>query len=307
MGIGLGTLFAVAFGTLEFWENVFGREATAPVEIERDYAGILVKNIWIGLYEEAVFRLFFFLALTDIFGHPELFLALSSVLFAVVHYKYGLPKIPNGITMGICLGLIAWYYGFWAAVGAHYALDFYVSVFSLKPWRVEMPAITEPLRGKDIWRLLIFTGVLGVVLGYLMSPISPADVYGATYIRSADLFFDILINNLAVFSLLVVGALIPGVTLFVWTYNIIMITRMLKYVGIPLALFLHGIYEIGALVLGAYAGVYGGRIIWHRIYRRREDYEIEQFPLMESILSGAFLMFVAAILEAFYTTALLGL
>lgn len=133
LGLGFGIpLIAVSIGTLEVWERVFGEARTPPEVIFRDYHQNLFWNIFVAMWEEAIFRGFLLLQLATIWpDKTPIFLILSSFLFAVAHLSYGPAKVPSIMTLGVCFGILALRYGLLASLAAHYALDFVIGLMTL--------------------------------------------------------------------------------------------------------------------------------------------------------------------------------
>jgi len=133
LAFSLGILMASS-GTLEFWERILGQEASYPGPMEglmlRTFKDVFVLDLMTGIWEEILFRYLGVIFLSRIIGFMPALL-ISSFLFGLVHYNYGIAKVPSGFAVGMAFGILAYRLGIWSAIASHAFLDFYIEITSL--------------------------------------------------------------------------------------------------------------------------------------------------------------------------------
>jgi membrane protease YdiL (CAAX protease family) len=126
-------LIIIATATLEFWELFLG-ETHYPFEMaEAGKVGwfeIWLDNLKVGFSEEILFRTpVVLLAMAGV--HPFIPAFISSLLFGLAHWDYGLAKVPATFTAGMLLSAEAVTYGLPASVITHAFLDTFYTLQSL--------------------------------------------------------------------------------------------------------------------------------------------------------------------------------
>jgi hypothetical protein len=113
--------------SLDFWELFFKEEAHLPFIIPKlDFFRLWIRNMKIGIVEDAVFRLPVWMAS---FVMPPLIPSLlSSLIFGAAHYTYGMAKIPSAFTAGLVLCAVTVAYGLPAAMICHAFLDLFLAL-----------------------------------------------------------------------------------------------------------------------------------------------------------------------------------
>ncbi len=106
-------------------------------------------SIYVGVYEEILFRGFFLSRMRSFFGGPPsggatfLAIILSSAVFGMAHVYQGTLGIVQTFTVGVVLAIIAlWRKKIWACMIAHMGID----IFGLVLLRVVKPMLEEALR-----------------------------------------------------------------------------------------------------------------------------------------------------------------
>jgi hypothetical protein len=120
-------LILVSTVSLSFWEFFFKEEAHFPFIIPKlDFFRLWIRNMKIGVVEDAVFRLPVWMAS---FVMPPLIPSLlSSLVFGIAHYTYGVAKIPSAFTSGLVLCALTVAYGLPAAMICHAFLDLFLAL-----------------------------------------------------------------------------------------------------------------------------------------------------------------------------------
>lgn len=113
--------------SLEFWEFLLGQEAHYPF---KEPGKVMLGDAWfhnfeIGFAEEIVFR--GPVVLLAPYMNPVILSIISSAIFGLAHYSYGIAKIPSCFTSGMILCAIALHFGLPAAIVAHMFLDLYLT------------------------------------------------------------------------------------------------------------------------------------------------------------------------------------
>jgi len=121
------------------------------MEVLAELAAVSVVpiSIYVGIYEEILFRGFFLTRLRRLFGGPQsarataLAILLSSAVFGLAHVYQGTLGVLQTFTVGIILALIAvWRRKIWACMIAHMGID----IFGLILLKFLKPLLEEALR-----------------------------------------------------------------------------------------------------------------------------------------------------------------
>ena len=120
-------LILTSSASLMFWELFFKEEARFPFIIPKlDFFSLWIRNMKIGVVEDAVFRLPVWMA--SFIMPPLVPSLLSSLVFGIAHYSYGVAKIPSAFTSGLVLCAITVAYGLPAAMICHGFLDLFLAL-----------------------------------------------------------------------------------------------------------------------------------------------------------------------------------
>jgi len=120
---------------------IFWQTHVTLMGTEASWKSVLVLPIGAGIYEELVFRLIFFTAmsllLVDVLGMPKvraalLMVALSSVTFSLYHYlgneRFTAESFAFRTAAGVFFGVIFWTRGFGITAGCHASYDIIVGL-----------------------------------------------------------------------------------------------------------------------------------------------------------------------------------
>ncbi len=200
----------------------------------------------------------------------------------------------------------------------------------LQFWKTGLPLLVYKHRSKMLYAFLMFflAGCLGafsaanddsfirLILGdgYVNETIGniesgkPMDIYGSS--NESDMFFFITINNILVsFKAFVFGILLSYGTFYLLLYNGIMLGSFLYFfyersllLTASLSIWMHGVFEITAIVIAGAAGlVMGNSILFPKTYSRGASFGLGAREGAKIVLGLVPFFIVAGFTESFLT------